>query len=169
MQFENPEQAVALAIRAIFSKWTALNLVIEHVFNGTSYLADDMLNQTIDMATNTGKRFDQDDYIDLFYDTFDKMYAEIEDNSPEQVASHILRVRDAAVQGNFSVAIQVIERAGMTNEAHGSGTSRSVEVDEKDADDCCAQGCNGERREGKPAPVIDEDGFQQVQPRRRRR
>lgn len=172
MQFQNAEQAVALAIRAIFNRWTALSLVIEHHFNGATYLLDDMQFATVAMATNSSKRFDVDAYIDLFYDTFEKMQADILDDSPEQVAARIVQIRDAASVGNFALAQEAITNAGISAQAVSDSvdcTSMKDDAeDEKVNDEDFVP--NGEIVRRGPrtryTPVIDEDGFQLVSKRR---
>lgn len=172
MQFQSAEQAVTLATRAIFNRWTALSLVIEHHFNGATYLLDDMLLATVAMATNPSKRFNIDAYTDLFYDTFEKMQADILDGSPEQVAAHILQIRDAASVGNFAPAQDVITKAGISAQAVSDSVDSTRAED--DADDNCVDDEdftpdeNMIRRGPKTryTPVVDEDGFQLVSKRR---
>lgn len=175
MQFEDATQATSVAIRAIFNRWTALSLTITHHFNGATYLMDDMLHDTVAMATHPTKRYDQEAYTSLFYDTFDKMHADIQDGSPEQVANHILRIRDAAAVGNFAPAAEAAQKAGITVQAVTSSVSGGeVHVCGNLPSNATGTGHDVDMTaprvpKSKPPPVIDEDGFQTVDYGRKRR
>lgn len=170
MQFENPAQAVAIAVRSIFDRWTALTLVVEHQMGGSSIEANAMFNTAVAMATSPAKRHELDEYIDLFYATFDRMNTDIEDGSPEEVAQLILKVRDAAARGDFGPAAEVAQKAGMTAEAFkASVQGRQDSDDENDPDFVPTSDMEIEPPRTRSDPIVDDDGFTQVQPRRRKR
>lgn len=169
MQFQNPTQAVAIAIRSIFDRWTALVLVVEHQLGGSKTDANQLLDTAVAMATSPSRRHDIDDYINLFYATFDRMNTDIEDGSPEEVANLILKVRDAAARGDFGPAAEVAQNAGMTAEAfRASVQGREDSDDEDDPDFVPTAEMEYEPPRTRSQPVVDEDGFTQVQPRRGR-
>lgn len=166
-QQPTPQEAVVLAIRAIFERWTALRLTIEHQYGGSSDKANELVNTTIAMATNGPKQYSQDDFEDFFYSEFDRMAADIEDGSVEEVSSIIVRVRDAALSGNIQPAKEVLEKAGVAYDAYRA----SVNGDNKEEDEGGHENQEGNSRPRREPqqPVIDEDGFVQVQSRRKHR
>lgn len=166
-QQTTPQEAVVLAIRAIFERWTALRLTIEHQYGGSSDKANELVNMTIAMATKGSKQYSQDELADFFYAEFDRMGADIEDGSVEEVSNIIVRVRDAALIGNIQPAKEVVEKAGVTYDAYKASVNgdnmEEDEVEHKSQED------NSRPRREPQQPVVDEDGFVEVQSRRRHR
>lgn len=167
MQFQNATQAVSVALQAIFERWTALRLVTEHQFGGAPYEANQLLESTIAMATDPAKRYSNDDYISMFYTLFERVNTDIEDGSPEEVAALILKVRDAAAVGNFIPAKEIAEKAGISARA----LEASVQANQDDADNVefVPRAGPRTRSQTRAQPVVDEDGFTQVQTKRRNR
>lgn len=170
MQFQNATHAVAIAIRSIFDRWTALVLVVEHQLGGSKTEVNQLLDTTVAMATSPSKRHDIDDYINLFYATFNRLNTDIEDGSPEEVADLILQVRDAAARGDFAPAAQVAQKAGMTADAFRASVQGREDSDDDDDDPDFVPTAEMEYEppRTRSEPVVDDDGFTEVQPRRRR-
>ena len=118
------------------------------------------------MATNSPKKYSQDDFENFFYAEFDRMAADIEDGSVEEVSSIIVRVRDAALNGNLQPAKEVVEKAGVPYDAYKASVSGD-NMDEGEGEHENQEGNSRPVRE--PQPVVDEDGFVQVQSRRKHR
>lgn len=168
MQFQSPQDAVAQATGALFSNWMALQLTVENTDPTRSgQIAQALYDQTVAMATSATKRHDQDDYVQIFYAAFDSMNTDIEDGSPEQVAEKIVAIRDAAAQGNFAPAAELVQKAGRGAAMRG----RSVAGAEADADAAGAGPAGAtpapQQPPRAPAPV-DDDGFTSVVRKTRR-
>ncbi|CAN8067386.1 unnamed protein product [Agarophyton chilense] len=162
MDFENATQAVSTAIRSIFERWTALKLVIEHQMGGVTDDATKLMDTTISMATSPLKCHDEDDFIDLFYDAFDQMHCDVEDGSLEEIASQIVRVRDAAKNGDYAPAVQLVSKANKASTAAPlqsiDGGEAFVDNDQHDHDDdkLSLPSPTAEK------PMMDDDGFTEV-------
>lgn len=171
MSFENAEQAVSAAIKAIFGRWTALILTVQHQLAGDPEQLQRMLETTTKIALNTEPRFNIDDLTDYFYDEFDRMQTDVEDGSPEQVAAHIILIRDAAARNDFTPATTVIEKASAAGHPN---TSQSVQGEEETADHMAMdESDNDDERNNENVigitnkqkaqePVVDSDGFTEV-------
>lgn len=168
VQFTDASQAVSVALRAIFERWTALRLVIEHQFGGAPYEAEQLLQIATAMATNPSKRHSIDDYINLFYSLFERVNTDIEDGSPEEVAALILDVRDAAANGNFAPAADIAQKVGTSTTAIQTSVEGNQHEDE-DNEFIERPGPQTRSQTMARAAVVDEDGFTQVQPRRSQR
>lgn len=162
MQFQNASEAVSFAIRSIFERWTALVLTMEHQQGGSSAKARDLLGVTVAMATHPSKRHEEQDYIDMFYAEFDRMHTDIEDGSPEEVAAHILRIRDAASRGNFGPAAEAVGR-GMTAGPAASICGQNSEGNEDHEEEVTVMDVIHQSN----GPEMDEDGFVSVRRSRR--
>lgn len=179
MSFENAEQAVTAAVSAIFERWTALVLTVEHQLAGDPEIIRRMLNTTVKIALSVEPRFTVDDLTDYFYDEFDRMQTDVEDDSPEQVAAHVMHIRDAASRNDFTPAVTVIEKvsaAGHSNagqSVQGEDAVVHAEMDEgDDSDDMGDDDYNESGTTEKPTnqgPVIDADGFTEVRRNRHHR
>lgn len=159
MQFQNATEAVSVAIRCMFERWTALIVTVENQGIPTDRI-DNILNQTIDIATRP-KRYGEDDYLDLFYNGFEQMQADIEDGSPEVVARQILRIRDAAEKGNFGPAMAIAQKAMTANVNLGNCVNGEDDGDEQ-ADDMM------DAVPARQESAVDDDGFTHVARRSRR-
>lgn len=175
MQFSSAEHAVAVGVQAVFERWTALRLTVENQFGGgaSHSAATDLLATTLAMATSASKRFDFDDYVSLFYETFDRLNTDIEDGSPEEVARVVLRIRDAAARGDFgpaSEAAAAVRNSGDAARRSVRGQDSNNPSDDFDEGDGGGEGHGHgapSARPGRLAPVVDDDGFTVVETRRR--
>lgn len=165
MQVNDPKEAVAIAIRSIFDRWTALRLTIEYQFGGSKDPVSGLVDTTITMATSSTKRHEVHDYVELFYSEFNRMNTDIEDGSPEEVANHIVQLRDAAARGNLEPAWRAAEKSGMSN----SALSQSVSGAREEQDDHVEEEYAMDTQLEPVSPVVDEDGFTEVRRSRHQR
>lgn len=164
MSFNSPQEALSGAVRGVLLKWTALTLSIEnhHDRARATAAAETMYAQAVELASR-GR--DVDEISEMFYSVFDTIDTDIEDGSPEQVASAIIRARDAAAKGDYAPAAAL--SAPPSNDASRSRSviKREVEVDA--GDDANSGGTSipiqsqPQRQPRVPAPV-DDDGFTTV-------
>lgn len=159
-----PSQVVFGAIKAVFERWTALRLVVEHQLGGSGVEADELLHQTFAMAMNTSKKHDIDDFADLFYYTFEKLQSDIEDGSPEEIAEVVVRIKDAAAKGDLRPAIAEGTKSGITELAFAASIHGTASAGDSVSNLSDMQHVAPARA---PSPVVDEDGFTQVQARSR--
>lgn len=169
MQFNDAKEAISVALRVIFERWTALRLVVEHQFGGAPYEAEKLLEAATAMAIDPAKRHSEDDFVDLFYSTFDRINTDIEDGSPEEVAMHIVSIRNAASEGNFEPAVELAQKAGVSPTAKQSSVEGGTNSDDEFPVQRHAAPITGSQPRAHRAPVVDEDGFTQVASKRRNR
>lgn len=153
MSFRSAEEALYGAVRGALSRWTALTLTIEnhHDHSRATSTAEKMATSAAEMAAR-GR--DATEISRLFQAAFDSLDTDIEDGSIEQVSALIVRVRDAAARGDFSLAQQLVGPAQQGNAAHARSVVRhEVEVEVE----------GGEQVEQTRAPPpVDDDGFMTV-------
>ncbi|PXF43555.1 hypothetical protein BWQ96_06667 [Gracilariopsis chorda] len=158
MQFESAQQAVSTAIRSIFDRWTALKLVIEHQMGGNPDPAIELMNIAVAMATNPSERHDEDDFIDLFYEAFNRMQADIEDGSPEEIAALVVRIRDAAARGDYTPASE----ASLKEQPSSQAFHRSVSGGEAVVHECEREKTPCRPPQPRQESIADDDGFTEV-------
>lgn len=159
MNFDNAHQAVSQATSAIFERWTALVLTIEHQLGGDRQPIHRLHEATVNLAMNGNPRYSVDHLVDYFYNEFDRLETDVEDGSPEQIASLIIQIRDSALQGDFSLASQIVEkvRNGPSNGAAASVPGTNVHNhDEENNDETMEENDEG------PPQTVDDDGFTSV-------
>lgn len=161
MQFTSPTHAVEVATRFIFERWSALKLTIEHQCGGVPDKARELLDCTVAMATHPQTRHTEDHFIDLFYAMFDSMDTDVEDGSPEQVAVHIVRIRDAAARGDYGPANDVVQQSVTSTASMFAENIRSPEQHDNG-------GMTADYKRSSP-PAVDQDGFTEVRRSRRNR
>lgn len=182
--FTNAIDALTQATSAIFSKWTALLLTVDHQLGGDYGRVRQMLQATVELALSTNPKCKYDDLVDFFYDEFDRMDTDVEDDSPEQVASHVIRIRDALANGDYNPAAEAVQQLASTPTSHVSqSVTRSGHGDEADDDDDGGDdGGDGEVTNDSDGPcpgtqtqpvrnelIVDADGFTEVSRRGRHR
>ncbi|KAJ3072178.1 rRNA accumulation- protein [Rhizoclosmatium sp. JEL0117] len=182
------------SIHYVFLRWTALQLAIEHGMGGTSTLSKVAMlgDYIVDFFSQNGLRIDptdlEENLIDFFAESFQ---VELEDGSAPQISKLICQLFREIGSGDmtgFNKARELASRVtgaasqsrrvraegeedddddsdddsedGMSNygEASGSGAAGDMEMDE-------APSTPAPRQE----PIIDEDGFELVQQKGRRR
>lgn len=159
MSFENAHQAVSQATSAIFERWTALVLTIEHQLGGDPQRIHRLHESIVNLAMSSNPQYNVDHLVDHLYIEFDRLETDVEDGSPEQVATLIIQIRDSALRGDFSLASQIVEK--VRNDP-SSAVAESVlganvnEHDEEDNDDDMADDDEG------PQQTVDDDGFASV-------
>lgn len=158
MQFDDAQQAISQAITSIFGRWTALRLVIEHQMGGNEAPAIELVNIAVAMATNRSEQHDVDDFVDLFHEAFDRMQADVDDGSPEEIAALVVRIRDAAVKGDYGPAREVSLKEKLSSQT----SHRSINGGEAVAHGCSREGkCCGPPEPTRES-VVDDDGFTEV-------
>lgn len=156
MAFRSVEEALSAAVRGALTRWTALSLTIEnhHDRSRAMATAETMARNATEMAAR-GR--DATEIADLFQAAFDSLDTDIEDGSVEEVAALIVRVRDAAARGDFSLAQQLAGPAQQGNASH----ARSVIKHEVEVEGGASEQVHEVRQRRAPPPV-DDDGFTTV-------
>lgn len=104
--FHSPAQAVAETTRALFDRWTALNLTVDHLLGGDPRPVHRMFQTTVALSMSVQPVYTARHLCDYFHEEFDRMQADIEDGSPEQLSAEIIKVRDAARRGDYAPALR---------------------------------------------------------------
>lgn len=104
--FHSPAHAVAETIRALFDRWTALNLTVDHLLGGDPRPVHRMFQTTVALSMSVQPVYTARHLCDYFHEEFDRMQADIEDGSPEQLSAEIIKVRDAALRGDYAPALR---------------------------------------------------------------
>lgn len=165
--FSDETDALTQATSAIFSKWTALILTVDHQLGGDPQRVRQMLQATVQIAMSTNPKHTYGDLVDFFYDQFDLMETDVEDDSPEQVASHIIRIRDALRNGDYNPATETVQQLASTPPSHVSRSVTNSRVnDEHEDDDMNVTQINTRTEapvQSAPSePNVDADGFTEV-------
>ncbi|KAJ3287553.1 hypothetical protein HK104_008538 [Borealophlyctis nickersoniae] len=173
------------AVRLVFSRWTALQLALDHQMAGTATetCAKEMYDHTLSFFREHGTEVYPDELCDNYKGYFDEVFnAELEDGSPEQVGKALVSLyAEIMVQGKMDGYEALKQKAASGRNA----ALASTVVGDDSSDDEDEEG-GGEDREAmeidggagtapasaapsRPPPVIDEDGFELVQPKKGRR
>lgn len=172
--FQDAADAMAQSIAAIFSRWTALLLTVDHQLGGDSQRIRDIQKGTVDRVL-AARSIAYDDLVNFFYDEFDRMATDVEDESPEQVARHILQIRDALKNGDYGPAAQALQSASSSSSLAARSVTNSTpyadgESDGDDDDDDIDDSVSDEQMHpAQSEPVVDADGFTEVTRRGRHR
>ena len=170
--FGSAPEALSAGVRAVFSRWTALRLTAEH--QGCSRAVESLLNATVSLATDANAP-DEDAYIDMFYNAFDQMQTDVEDGSPEQVASVLVSMRKAIEKGDYGPVRRALEKSGNADEIMRRSVVREAVLvpegqEEGDGEGGPSSvGASSQPPREKEPPVVDEDGFTLVNSRRKGR
>lgn len=178
----SPAGLLAQAVRSVFARWTGLQLAVAHGGSADAgALADALLADVTTLATSGVRRADVDDYLVVMDDAFERLGADLEDGSVEDVAALVVRMRDAAVAGDLAPAVAEIEKGNRPGAEGAAGGSRAVDGDGDGVMEEDSSGEEGEdsdvgeeagtggkvvSRKAPQAPVTDEDGFTTVTRRR---
>ncbi|KAJ3072612.1 hypothetical protein HDU98_003243 [Podochytrium sp. JEL0797] len=183
------------SLHYVFLRWTALQLAIEHSMGGTTTLAKvSMLGDYIvDFFTTNGLRIDptdlEDNMIEFFAESFQ---IELEDGSAPQISKTLCALFREIGAGDLTRFEAT--KAAASRVTGASAQSRRVVGEDEDEDssdsdseddgmmDASSYGAPGPSGSGdmemddgaaapaaRPEPVIDEDGFELVQQKGRRR
>lgn len=143
--FQSPAQAVAETTRVLFDRWTALNLTVDHLLGGDRRVVQRMMQTTVALSMSVQPVYTARHLCAYFHEEFDRMQADIEDGSPEQLSVEIINVRDAALRGDYAPALryyasqqeQLQKRAGATaadQVRHSVQGPDAIEIFEDDGD-----------------------------------
>ncbi|RKO91191.1 hypothetical protein BDK51DRAFT_20976 [Blyttiomyces helicus] len=169
------------SITLVFSRWTALQLALDHQMAGAStpLRATELLEDTAAFFRTHGSEVHADELDSNFTAFFEEVFcAELDDGSPLQVGRTLVKLY-AEIVGEGR--LELLEE--LRGKARVSGAGRSVRAG-GDADDDDEESGDEEEGEGEamdvdvpvvrerapwPEPVVDEDGFELVQKKGRRR
>lgn len=156
MAFRSADEALQAAVRGALSRWTALSLTIEnhHDHSRAISTAETMATNATQLAAR-GR--DATEIADLFQAGFDSLDTDIEDGSVEEVAALIVRIRDAAARGDFSLAQQLVGPAQQGN----ASRTRSVIKHEVEVEGGTNEQVE-QNHQPRAAPAVDDDGFTTV-------
>jgi len=188
---EEVVETLRLAIQAVFSEWSALNMAVENDWGGSSSRDKALsLMQRITTGMISSVQIYPDEIESVLEEALiDDFNVEAEDDSPAQVARLLCSMHREARSGCISTAMGVIERAatrrgnsnwttaplppgrakaGDSSDDSGSGDSDDAMGDVGDSGVADGE-CSDERAVNRPMPVVDGDGFQVVTRSRSRR
>ncbi|KAJ3103744.1 hypothetical protein HK100_004153, partial [Physocladia obscura] len=184
------------SIHYVFLKWTALQLVIEHSMGGSSTLQKVQLlgEYIVDFFAQNGNRIDASDLEDNLINYFQESFrVELEDGSAIQIAMLLCRLFSTLESADLSefervkvlAAIPLPESMKSRRVSAGNGEADDDNDSDNASDDSLDEDGNNiyeadamETAENskavresvfKPEPIIDEDGFEMVQQKNRRR
>jgi len=148
------------AVRAIFSRWTLLRLAVDQGWadGDEAQKADALVTRILEMVAPSVRRVpDESEIADVLHDSIEGTFnAQAEDGSVEEIARTILRLRAECSAGNVATATTYIQQA-----ASDLSSSVGREDEAGEAEEVVVAPAPA------PLPVIDEDGFETVQTRRR--
>ena len=148
------------AVRAIFSRWTLLRLAVDQGWadGDEAQKADALVTRILEMVAPSVRRVpDESEIADVLHDSIENTFnAQAEDGSVEEISRTILRLRAECSAGNVATATTYIQQA-----ASDLGASVGREDEAGEAEEVIVAPAPA------PLPVIDEDGFETVQTRRR--
>ena len=147
------------AVRAIFSRWTLLRLAVDQGWadGDEAQKADALVTRILEMVAPSVRRVpDESEIADVLHDSIEGTFnAQAEDGSVEEIARTILRLRAECSAGNVATATTYIQQAASDLSSSVGREDEAGEVEEVVAPAPA------------PLPIIDEDGFETVQTRRR--
>ena len=171
------------AVHAVFGDWTALRLAVENEFAGsaTRNRALALMQRVLDglLASTTVHRDELEDLLDLAL--IDDFNIEAEDDSPKQVAEVLCMLHAEASRGVSATADMLLERAAGKSSWVQVPPPPRVRGDDDSSDEDIDDGAEGDHEGREPVsmdaegtssqrlPEVDEDGFQMVQGKGRRR
>ena len=147
------------AVRAIFSRWTLLRLAVDQGWadGDEAQKADALVTRVLEMVAPSVRRVpDESEIADVLHDSIEGTFnAQAEDGSVEEISRTILRLRAECSEGNVANALAYVQQQAPSLDA-----SQGREDEAGEAEEAVAPA-------PAPLPVIDEDGFETVQTRRR--
>lgn len=175
-------------LKIVFSRWTALRLALDNQWAGihTEKVIQDLMDEVVEFFQTYGSQV----YADEIRDNLEQFFAEVmnvdlEDGSPAQIGKSLVDLyRSLMVEGS----LEMLNRLRELSMKSTSGQSQSRRAGGDDDDDSSEEEEEGDDYEGSsmdvdmegsssseqqpPAPiepVFDEDGFELVQKKGRRR
>jgi len=123
-------------LSAAFARWTAVQIAIQEQFAGrdTEAVVRQLMIRCAQLATME-RAPDVDALASEMYDAFDHMHCDLEDNSPEEMAAVIVRLREECLRGEFSFVHTLESRAAADSRAVMSLCVRDPRFDNDDDDD----------------------------------
>ncbi|EME28102.1 ribosomal RNA large subunit methyltransferase E [Galdieria sulphuraria] len=173
---EEREKVYRQCIDTLFSRWTALRLALEHwnrpTDEGQALL--ETLQQAIIQAAQDNEL--NTEFLEtLFEEAFDILQVDVEDDSIEQVSCLLFDLGKDCLQGNMEIVNTfLIQRPLHTGATFSSGLDSSVSEIVRNHQTSTTM-CIGASEESMStelttsAFMTDEDGFQRVQRRHRKR
>eukprot|EP00188_Purpureofilum_apyrenoidigerum_P002529 Plantae.Rhodophyta-Purpureofilum_apyrenoidigerum.ctg25943.p1 GENE.Plantae.Rhodophyta-Purpureofilum_apyrenoidigerum.ctg25943~~Plantae.Rhodophyta-Purpureofilum_apyrenoidigerum.ctg25943.p1 ORF type:complete len:179 (-),score=31.03 Plantae.Rhodophyta-Purpureofilum_apyrenoidigerum.ctg25943:394-930(-) len=165
IQFGSPKEALSAGAQSIFARWTALELAVGEQFGGetSASTAGEMFEVALELLMNESKPPSQTTLENLFYDGFDYMNTDVEDDSIEEVSGLLLQLREKCLAQDYTLASTLVEKVKTRT---GSAALASIRGEERgdfygveqDGPDAPPAPLAREPRP-KPEPDIDEEGF----------
>ncbi|KAI8475813.1 MAG: Pre-rRNA-processing protein TSR2-domain-containing protein [Monoraphidium minutum] len=176
-------------VAAVFTQWTALCLAVEGEWGGPHSVdkANQIIQDVIDWFYEKKEHHVDQLEVELDEALVADFNTECEDGSPKQVATTLVQLHQQLLQGDTSLLEQLRGR-----QASGAASSKRQVVDLDGAELEGGSSSSGEGSDDdemgdggdappavplaaaappaeKPAPIVDADGFEMVQSRRRGR
>uniref|UniRef100_A0A7S1THZ6 Pre-rRNA-processing protein TSR2 n=1 Tax=Compsopogon caeruleus TaxID=31354 RepID=A0A7S1THZ6_9RHOD len=153
-------------VSALFLRWTALQLAVEHGSSGANFVARDMLATLLALTESSQgtEDFPNETAVEMLYDGFDRMEVDVEDGSVEEIVSLVRELRKSTRQGDFSLCDQLVSRAqqvGLDAPIRLALESNSNAGPPQEAENGGSMDVD-ERRDEWKERIIDEDGFELV-------
>uniref|UniRef100_A0A7S0ZFQ2 Pre-rRNA-processing protein TSR2 homolog n=1 Tax=Timspurckia oligopyrenoides TaxID=708627 RepID=A0A7S0ZFQ2_9RHOD len=175
MADDRPEALKELerGVYAAFARWTAVQIAIQERFGGreTEDIIRDLMSECV-FAAASERPASVEQIADKMYDAFDSMNCDLEDGSPEEMATMILDLRAACLAGDFSKIRELERKAALDSNAVMSLCVRDIRNDDDDDETMDTSEASSSVRNTQnqyQEPIVDEDGFTVVQPKGRRR
>ncbi|KIY92516.1 hypothetical protein MNEG_15446 [Monoraphidium neglectum] len=180
-------------VTAVFTQWTALCLAVENEWGGPLSVdkANQIIQDVLDWFYDKKEHHADDLELELEDALVQDFNTECEDGSPKQVAATLVELHTQLLQGSTTLLEQIRSR-----QASGAAASKRQVVDfdgaeveggsssgedddgdegmDEDNDAPAAVALSAQQQQQtqareKPQPVVDADGFEMVQGRRRGR
>ncbi|KAI9102734.1 Pre-rRNA-processing protein TSR2-domain-containing protein [Phlyctochytrium arcticum] len=172
-------------VQLVFQQWTALQLALDHQMagHGTTERAQELWEHTCEFFEKYTTAVMAHEIAENLKDFFDEIFnAELDDGSPEQIGETLVALyKEIMTEGKVDRALAIKEQA----RGHPPIQSRQGNHDDSSDDDGdegndenptassesnqAGQAMDVDNSNtSRPEPVIDEDGFELVQPRKRR-
>lgn len=175
---ESRGQVFYECIGLVFSRWSALKVVQDNDLGGdplrTGTKIQDLHDSVFEFFEEYKTSASVEDLADNFYNYFEEAFdVELDDDSPDQVAVQLGRVYGAIVtQGNSSVLEELrlqCAKGLMSGQSitEGEEVDMDGEIDSEDDMMMDPQSSSRAAPEAPREPVVDEDGFELVQSRRK--
>eukprot|EP01071_Lankesteria_metandrocarpae_P010794 Lankesteria_metandrocarpae@DN536_c0_g1_i1.p1 len=171
IQVADLQQEFGVCCRLIFSNWTLLRLAVEHGWGGRDGLckAEGLAEDVISILAH--RKVSVHDLADALTDRLlTEFSTEAEDDSPEEVANILLKLRDSLAEGDLAVAQQVRALNPITSAqciagrgAHDSSSSSSSSESGSSSGESEVQEPEDSHDGGSSqTPVDDDDGWTTV-------
>ncbi|KCV71612.1 hypothetical protein H696_01030 [Fonticula alba] len=174
---EQRENLLAEAVGLVFSSWSLLQVAVANEWGGhESREKAEWLEEVLVEFVTTNKQIEQFDVEDFLFDILGEEFSCVaEDGSVEAVSKTVCKIWDELKEDTLTgleglrarapAAARVVAQAIQTTEIQDSDSESDGDDEETEGDDIPVEDAKPPQR---PAPDVDEDGFELVTSRRRR-